>query len=929
MDQGAHFHCCDLQVHTPRDLNWVGACPTTDAERRTFAQEFIAACRSKGLSAVAITDHHDVAFLPYIREAADQEVDENQDRFAPGKRIVVFPGIELTLAVPCQALLLFDPDVRDEDLGRALAAVGITPAAPGAAKTNPVQRLTITDLNEVSQRLAEHEGLKGRFILLPNVNDGGDDTILRTGFFEHYKQMVCVGGYVDGSFTNHGRRQILDGRDPQWGSKRCGVLQTSDARNRDFSTLANHPTWIKWSSPSTEALRQACLAPGSRIRYESPLLPGNWVSRIEVSDSRYFGPFSADFNLQLNTIIGGRGSGKSTVLEYLRWALCDQGYVHHEDDGTELPDYEKRRRQLVSSTLKPRFGTVTVHYVRNGVPHRIRRDGTTGKVFLKVADQAEQETSEEVVQSLAQIQGYSQKQLSNVSVRTQEVARLLTTPISQELSNTDAEITTEVSNLRQAFERVEVHRSIQGQLQTINLDLASKQEQLRALSAEVSDLPQEQRNEIDAHPAFVAGERLVGTFRASIDSAAEVVTQARSTIERLSADSPDVATARPPEHLESIQEAILATFARAMTQLDAINQSVTELRAEIQPSIEQVELAVANHRERYAAAASENTVVQDRLESLRTLSDQIATAEQDRDSLLLRIREIGDADQVLRDVRQRWVVAINRKIGIMQAQATQLSGGPGSVLRVRVENFNDLEPLRAALQSAVMGAGITRPEKFESLIEQISLSPDRLRAWLELGDELISLARTGPLLATGAELPRTPKLTGAGFIAAELRRIATRLNTNAAFQITLLCPSTVPLFEYLTAGGSYVPFQDASPGQQATALIGLLLNQSVGPLVVDQPEDDLDNTTILDVADRLTKAKERRQIIFSTHNPNLVVVGDSELVLHCAYRQPTLMARIHIADQGAIDNRSICEVITKVMEGGEAAFRHRKERYGF
>ena len=56
MDQGAHFHKCDFQAHTPRDLNWEGAGAVTDAERIQYAQDFVAACREKGLEAVAITD---------------------------------------------------------------------------------------------------------------------------------------------------------------------------------------------------------------------------------------------------------------------------------------------------------------------------------------------------------------------------------------------------------------------------------------------------------------------------------------------------------------------------------------------------------------------------------------------------------------------------------------------------------------------------------------------------------------------------------------------------------------------------------------------------------------------------------------------------------------------------------------------------------
>lgn len=929
MDPGAHFHCCDFQLHTPRDRNWVGDNAVTHSDRQAFAREFIAACRARELDAVAITDHHDVALIPLIRETAQGELDANRNPVPPGRRIVVFPGIELTLALPCQALLLFDPDVGDDDLHRALAALGINPAPLESPKANPVQRLSIDDLNEVYKRLNEHESLRDRFILFPNVNDGGDDTILRTGFFEHYKKMRCVGGYVDGSFAGHSRKQILDGRDPQWGNKPIGVIQTSDARQRDFAQLGAHPTWIKWSVPSTEALRQACLAPRSRIRYASPLLPDNRISKIEVSDSKHFGPFSLEFNPQLNTIIGGRGSGKSTILEYLRWNLCDQAYVHHEENGTELPDYEKRRRSLVGATLKPSQGTVTIHYVRHGVAHRIRREGESGKVYLKVADQPEQEATEEVIQSLAQIQGYSQKQLSHVSVRTQELVRLLTTPIAQELANADAEISTEASNLRQIFERVETRRALQGQLQAVELDLVSKREQLRALSEEVRDLPPEQRWEIDSHPAYVSGERLSTSYRATIDSSRGAVGSAKSALEKLSRELPAVGSALPTAELDAIRQRIVTWLGEVIGQLEDQEEAPEALQQELETPFESVTREIAAHRGRYQAAASENQVIQERLNSLRELSDQIAAAERDRDSLIGRLEEVGDAAESLRSSREHWIGAVGRKTHLLEQQAARLSHDSGEQLRVRIERARDMEQLRTALQEAVIGAGITRSDKFDALVQQLAGNPDPLAAWLGLGEELVAIARVGPHLPTGADLPPTPRLTTAGFIPSELRRIAGRLNPNAAFQLTLLYPENVPVFEYRTPDGTYVAFQEASPGQQATALISLLLNQSAGPLVVDQPEDDLDNSTILSVAERLWEAKEKRQIIFSTHNPNLVVIGDSELVLSCDYRQPLESARVHVAAQGAIDNKQICEVITRVMEGGAEAFKLRKDKYGF
>src|SRR4051812_38896176 len=110
MDHGAHFFKTDLQVHTPRDPRWTGVRPVTAPERATWAHSFVDACRSKGLRAVAITDHHDFALYPYLRAAAEQETDHDGDALPRERRLVVFPGVELTLSALCQALLVLDAD---------------------------------------------------------------------------------------------------------------------------------------------------------------------------------------------------------------------------------------------------------------------------------------------------------------------------------------------------------------------------------------------------------------------------------------------------------------------------------------------------------------------------------------------------------------------------------------------------------------------------------------------------------------------------------------------------------------------------------------------------------------------------------------------------------------------------------------------------
>lgn len=141
MDKGAHYFRCDFQVHTPRDLKWTGPEAITDDERMAYGRKLVAACRETGVQAIAITDHHCMAFVPFIRRAAAEETDAEGSPLNPGLRLVVFPGMELTLGVPCQAIVIFDADFPDDFLPNVLTAFTINQNPPGSSKTVEVKRL--------------------------------------------------------------------------------------------------------------------------------------------------------------------------------------------------------------------------------------------------------------------------------------------------------------------------------------------------------------------------------------------------------------------------------------------------------------------------------------------------------------------------------------------------------------------------------------------------------------------------------------------------------------------------------------------------------------------------------------------------------------------------------------------------------------------
>ena len=123
------------------------------------------------------------------------------------------------------------------------------------------------------------------------------------------------------------------------------------------------------------------------------------------------------------------------------------------------------------------------------------------------------------------------------------------------------------------------------------------------------------------------------------------------------------------------------------------------------------------------------------------------------------------------------------------------------------------------------------------------------------------------------------------------------------------------------------PIEERSPGQRCTALVPIILLQGDEPLIIDQPEDNLDNRLIFDVVvDVLRSLKGRRQVIAATHNPNIPVSGDAEqiVVLEALSKdqgRPVV--------QGCIDQNDVIAQVTDIMEGSREAFEIRAVKYNY
>ena len=928
-DKGAHFFKCDFQVHTPRDANWTGVEAVTPQERKTYAEELIQACRAKGLGAIAITDHHDFAFFPYIKAAAAAEVNPIGEEMAKEDRIVVFPGIELTLSSPpCQAILLLDADFDETKFGDILTTLTIESMPDTQSKLASVDSVSpaaVTGFNDLENKLNQHKWLKGKFIILPNVTDGGYKTLFRDGFDKHYKEMRCVGGYLDGDYsrTSTGKKNILEGRQQNNGYKQIAVFQTSDNRKRDHSNLGVPSTYVKWSEPTAEALRQACLARESRVSLFEPELPNLLITSIIVTNSKFLGHVSFDLNQQYNAIIGGRGTGKSTILEYLRWGLCDQP-VESED----MDIVQTKRKNLIDNTLQKFDGEVHVEFLLNDVPHIVKRNSRKQEILLKIGDGEFTSATEQQVRNLLPIQAYSQKQLSSVGVRIDELKRFVELPIKQELDQIHSDVRDTEAKMRSTYSDLIRMNEIKAEVDKNGVEISSSTEQLGKLRKSLKGLSKEDQKTIDQKAKYDNEETIIEKLNNELETTKKHVSSLVRPLEGEEVEEEDVELENKAL-ISRIQTKYASKFTEIETRITALSNLFKSVSLKgINDETKEWEKLKEVFDKKYEAAKVKAKVNQQQLDQIQTLEKRIVALKKQQTEKHNALAALGDPETTYKKLRTKWDYLHTQKITALEKQCTQFTALSGDLIRAEITNSLDVDALTLKLKTAFSGMNINEA-KLEKICQSLLKASDPLVEWNGILSELEKLAlhsTEGP-----EEMPDTPILNKCNFIDTERTRIATSFDSARWLDLSVTELEFNPKFSYCTSKTKkeYIDFSDASAGQQATALLTVLLNQPGAPLIIDQPEDDIDSKMFKDIVRQVWRAKTKRQLIFASHSANFVVNGDAELVVCCDYVKAGDQTHGSIKATGAIDKKEIKEEIILVTEGGRDAFKLRMDQYGY
>ena len=935
MDKGAHFYKCDFQVHTPRDINWKGDRPITADQRKTYAEDFIKKCRELGLNSVAITDHHDFGFYPIIKEAANSELDDQVIPIPDDKKIIVFPGIEVTFSTPsCQALLIIDSDYPSNNLNQILHLFGITPNSPDEVTTIAtvaISNINVNGFDELYDKLNTIEALRGKFIVLPNLSEGGRHTLLRAGNSEHYKKMPCVGGYVDGSISQHGtgNRTIIKGVAREWGNKSVAVFQTSDNRQRDFGVLGTHSTWVKWATPTAEALRQACLASESRLSQETPELPQIHITSIDVTASKFLSSFTIDFNQQYNVLIGGRGTGKSTILEYLRWGLCDQTAINYSPE--EQSEVEKRSQALIEKTLLPFKGEVRVTFSLNGIIHIVKRNSVTKVTLLKIGDADFEQVKEEEIRRILPIQAYSQKQLSSVGVRTEELKRFIQLPIANQLSNLKFQVSDNSKKTRSSYNNFVRKREIQNEIEQFNLEIKSLKTQVENIRKSLTGISEEDKRTIAKKQKFDNEQNLINKSQTEFSTINTKIDELITSLQHYPEPFPVNQELENHELIKLIDDARTKKFDELKVISQQLQNSLNahnlkEFNDFISQWVMLKEVFEVQYESSKTMASSNQTQIAE-IARIETQLEVLSNTLTERTSIL---KELGNPDIEFNQLREEWFSLHQKKVDLLKEQAQKFSSLSKGIIKAEITKSIDIRQIKNQITSAFQGSRINET-KIQLLCDCILTNDNPLETWKGILNELKILAELKISDDKKLELPETPILNSCDYNEGNKAKIIELLTSDNWLNIATTEIEFNPEFKYTTNNqlGDEIPFSDASAGQQATALLTVLLNQPGTPLIIDQPEDDIDNRAIEEIIKNIWKAKRNRQLIFTSHNANLVVNGDAELVVCCDYRESGNQTRGIIKAEGSIDFKVVREEITSVMEGGEKAFRLRKDKYGF
>lgn len=883
---GLKFKKFDLHIHTPASSDY--------QDKTITVEQIIDKAIAMDLAGIAITDHQTGKFV-------DQAI-----AYGKKKGLVVFPGVELKTPGGKSGVhlnILFDVDKNSDHIKQFLNTIEVY-EQNGVADL--IANKSVTDILR-----ALHKFDSTAIVCLAHCHSSQGVTSdmrgeQRSEIFKPEFTNLLGAEANESDFTNEEKKQkgtrvidLFDGKYADYHYKKLGVYQASDSHS--INTVGKSPTYFKVDNEITiEDLRQCFINSDSRIRqifeFKEASLPS--ITKLSVNQG-FLDEQTFDFHKGLNCILGGKGSGKSLTIEFLRFCLnqppLDESLKYDHDTKLEI-------------CLK-RYGQVSVTIQdESGKEFDIKRDfDPIGGNPLLIVDKSDGQEKSFAIDEIFPVLFLSQNEIVKIAEdRTGASIRKFIDRFF-DFRKYRREIQTLLFDLelidQQFAEAIRAHRK--GKL---------TEESINILNEEIAKLDRLLENEV--FEKYKQEETIDTVLKGQISHISSLVSYFKDvdnnfhelvSLEKSNLQNPYVK--RMLVKVDKASDTTIRALNSLISELEQIYANAGEIQTEWENKFDHT-------KKIYLATISEAGT--DRIAINKTRQEKHQRLLNEEDALKLhqrksnKIREISDnRDKIIEKLEKVYKNYSNERKQKCK-HFTDLSEGS---LKVTINEgadsslfLNNLSRLRTGSHIRAEDLALItenmKPSEFIKLILRYEYKGRTDRKEIESISE-----KSGLKIET-------------------VEKLVLHLLNNCTLENILglqydSVPEDVPKIEYKVSG-VFKELNTLSVGQKATSLLLIALSEGTFPIIIDQPEDSLDLRTIWDdVCKKIRGAKDLRQFILTTHNSSVAVASDTDkftIVVADAIKGEILFS-------GSMNSPNIKKEVIEYLEGGMSTYKLKKSSY--
>ncbi|OOF47681.1 hypothetical protein BKK52_08275 [Rodentibacter trehalosifermentans] len=911
---GSNWWKFDFHNHTPASSDY--------RDNALVPRDWLLAYMRSGMDCVAITDHNCANWIDSLKDELNRMKSE-QPRHPDYRDLYLFPGVELTSSDGIHVLAIFDPAESASKIH------GILTLSQYNNEVNNAHGMCNMGASAICDHIHSHGGV----VVLAHaeeINGLFNSTTTAWEFSPRsdrvIEQVLEKADAIEIHDRNAQAVQHFAGK-----LERRVIVNGSDAHKT--SNAGTRWVWLKMARPNIEGLKLALLDPESSLLQseKEPKVPLCRITSLQIEQLHLRRQsLSIDFSPWFNAIIGGRGSGKSTLLEALRLAVArevDIRELGNSDESDVVRAFNRfralggergnsgmvRQDTVLKANVEkydPSAGTKET-YSFTWTPNEFQAQRLEGDMWQDTGLSVEQAAK------IFPVKVFSQKQIFELAERPSALLNYIDRAPEVGFHGWKEEYKKLCQDLRELRLKERTLMSSVGK--KAELETEYREISRKTLAYQQSNIAEQVKQYQENQKAQNIVSDFVGQLLAPINGIHSVLQQNIYKQIRLG-DIPlqDSDLSKIQQQAEMVINELDAKYQHIIQIAGEMRQQVDVFK-QSQPVIEclqQASLAISNYQNEVARLKAEGIGTAQEAESALKRKQELEaelTKINDQQDALINVRRqtikayarLDMHRRELTKLRQNFVDNVladnpNLRITICgQADIEQSNDAFRSILRLQATSFQenifaiDDSGNKTGLLSRLVSNDIYDPVHKRVANLKIGL--------LERSNNILGQVVHGKLITAIGKLSHDDENALLEWFPHDLVKVEFRRNKHDSFQ----------------------SLERASAGQKTSSILSFVLSHGNEPLLLDQPEDDLDNALISElVVDQIRNNKFRRQIVIVTHNPNIVVNGDAELVLPMVFTG----GQIQQNDAGGLQERAVRERICNIMEGGRAAFYQRYKR---